>query len=146
VGVDIVLFDGEDSGEEGNLDGWFLGSRYFARQFGGSYRPLWGILIDMIGDRDLVICREIHSETYQPSMVDRIWRTAQKMGIDAFQDCRRAVADDHLPLNEAGIPCVDIIDIDYPYWHTMEDTPDKCSPESLEKVGRLLIRLVYEED
>jgi Zn-dependent M28 family amino/carboxypeptidase len=51
--------------------------------------------------------------------------------------------DDHVPLIEAGVPCIDIIDFDYPYWHTTEDTPDKCSAESLEMVGKLILALIY---
>ena len=145
VGVDIVFFDGEDFGKARNMDEWFLGSKYFAKSFGNSYRPLWGILIDMVGDADLKICRERYSMEYQPDMVRRIWKTAEKLGIDAFADCTDTVLDDHIPLNQAGIPCVDIIDFNYPYWHTLEDTVDKCSPESLDKVGRVLVRLIWEE-
>ena len=68
------------------------------------------------------------------------------LGLEAFKDTDGpAVIDDHLNLLKAGIPAVDIIDFNYPYWHTLEDTPDKCSPESLGAIGRLLASLIYEK-
>jgi len=150
IGVDIVLFDGEDWGPEGLLEHYFLGSRYFARTLNG-YRPRYAILLDMVGDANLRIPIEYHSQRAAPQVVDKIWDKAEEMGYDAFE--RRigsAVNDDHIMLIEAGIPAVNIIDFNYPdashrYWHTLEDTPDKCSPQSLEIVGNTVLAVVYSE-
>ncbi len=144
VGVDIVLFDGEDYGHRGDLSDYFLGSRHFARKYGKSYSPELGILLDMIGDSGLGIYKEENSYRVLPSHVDMVWKRARDLGIEEFIDqVGYSVADDHIPLIEAGIPCIDVIDFDYPYWHTIEDTPDKCSPESLEAVGRVVIDVIY---
>jgi hypothetical protein len=81
---------------------------------------------------------------FAPHVLELVWSTAEQVG--AYQFVRipgELVADDHLPLNEAGIPTIDIIDFQYPYWHTIQDTPDKCSPESLESVGTVLSALIY---
>jgi hypothetical protein len=81
---------------------------------------------------------------YAADVVNRVWSLAARLSISEFQfEQRYEVADDHLPLLQAGIPCIDLIDFDYPHWHTLADTPDKCSPESLEKVGRVLLAAIY---
>lgn len=144
-GVDIVFFDGEDLGEseDSGAHGWCLGSKYFAKNI-GNYRPQFGILLDMIGDKDLEIYKEGHSAAYAPRVVDLVWSNAKKLNLDCFCDSvKHSLIDDHVSLLEIGIPCIDIIDFDYPYWHTLSDTPDKCSPESLEKIGKLLIEVLY---
>ncbi len=142
-GVDIILFDGEDYGPEGELDKFCLGSKYFAKNK-GEYKPEFGILLDMIGDRDLNIYKEQYSNRYAKNIVDLVWNTAQKLKIDCFNDSTKYfVYDDHIPLLEVGIPCIDLIDFDYPYWHTTQDTPDKCSPESLQKIGEVLVEILY---
>jgi hypothetical protein len=142
-GVDIILFDGEDYGSEGELDKFCLGSKYFAKNK-GEYKPEFGILLDMIGDRDLNIYKEEYSNRYAKNIVDLVWGAAQKLKIDCFKDSTKySVYDDHIPLLEEGIPCIDLIDFDYPYWHTTQDTPDKCSPESLQKIGEVLVEILY---
>ncbi len=143
-GVDIVLFDGEDYGPAGRLDMFVLGSRFFSENI-GNYRPEFGILVDLVGDQDLDIYREGYSNRYAKNIVDLIWSRARELGFESFQDSvKHWVLDDHIPLIQAGIPCVDIIDLDYPYWHTIEDTPDKCSPQSLKEVGEVILRVLYE--
>jgi Zn-dependent M28 family amino/carboxypeptidase len=143
VGVDIVLFDGEDYGVSGEVHGWLIGSEYFAANL-GSYRPRLAILVDMIADRDLQIFREQHSEKYAGQINDYVWRIARKLGVTAFVDSvNHAVYDDHISLLARRIPAIDIIDFDYPHWHTQADTPDKCSPQSLAAVGRVLVAAVY---
>lgn len=138
----IVLFDGEDYGR--NIHDMMLGSRYFADHMNG-WEPDWGILLDMIGDEDLAIPIEPHSQQAAPDLVKRIWTKAQELNLVAFQPrYGPAIYDDHIPMIEAGVPFVDLIDFDYPYWHTLEDTPDKCSADSLEVVGRLVLALIYE--
>lgn len=142
-GVDIIFFDGEDYGPEGDLDKFCLGSKYFAKNK-GDYKPGLGILLDMIGDKDLKIYKDGYSARYANKIVDLVWNTAHELGIDCFNDSSKYyIYDDHIPLLEVGIPCIDLIDYDYPYWHTTQDTPDKCSPESLQKIGEVLIEVLY---
>ncbi len=144
IGVDIVLFDGEDLGTAGLPETFAAGSRYFAKQKDVRYTPRYGLLLDMVGDRDLQIYKEGNSMRYAPDVVNRVWSLALRLGINEFAaESKFEVADDHVPLLMAGIPCIDIIDFDYPHWHTLADTPDKCSPESLEKVGRVLLAAIY---
>ncbi len=151
IGVDIVLFDGEDYGREGDHDNYLLGSRYFMANKPTDYLPRYGLLIDMVGDRELEIFQEAASLKYAPRVVDRVWNTAEDLGIHQFVPMQGIeVLDDHLPLNEGGIPTVNIIDFNYPdashrYWHTHLDTPDKCSPVSLEAVGTVLTHVIYSE-
>jgi glutaminyl-peptide cyclotransferase len=142
-GVDIVLFDGEDYGQEGDLEKFCLGSKHFAKNRGG-YQPQFGILLDMIGDRDLDVYKEGHSVRYAQKTVDLVWAAARRLELECFRDSTKYfMYDDHIPLLEARIPCIDLIDFDYPYWHTTQDTPDKCSPESLQKMGEVLIEVLY---
>jgi hypothetical protein len=143
LGVDIVLFDGEDGGDGGGLADWCVGSTYYASRM-GDYCPGYAVVVDMVGDRDLAIPREPNSVFASVEHVDRVWDAARRVGSTAFVDrSGTAVYDDHVPLIRAGVPAVLIIDFSYRYWHTLEDTPDKCSPESLEQVGRVLASLVY---
>lgn len=144
-GVDIIFFDGEDSGLSGFSETFALGAQHFAKTKDVNYRPKWGILLDMVGDRDLQIYQEEYSLQYAPETVKEVWERAQRLGLAAFIPAPGyQVTDDHLPLLQAGIPCIDIIDFNYDYWHTLADTPDKCSPESLAEVGRLILSLIYE--
>lgn len=145
VGVDIVLFDGEDYGTEGWPGGWFLGSKYFASTLQG-YRPRAAILVDMIGYSDLSIYREAISDRFAGDLNDYIWKIASETGASSFMNSvKDTVSDDHIPLLSAGIKAIDIIDLDYPYWHTQEDTPDKCSPESLAEVGRVIVAAIFDK-
>lgn len=142
VGVRVVLFDGEDYGP--HSDRMYLGAKHYA-----AHPPLphpeWGVLLDMVGDLDLDIWRERNSEEGAPEVNDRLFEAAEDArhgGI--FHDAVKwRITDDHLPLLEAGVPVIDLIDFDYPHWHTLEDTPDKCSPESLAAVGETVLRALY---
>ena len=145
MGVDIVLFDGEDSGYSNNPRSWCLGSRYFTQNKQYNYQPRYAILLDMIGDRDLHIPIEMNSQRYAPDVVDLVWSKAEELGLGVFdRSPGPQMIDDHLELLQVGIPAIDIIDFDYPYWHTLQDTEDKCSPESLGIIGTLLVHLIYE--
>ena len=145
VGVDLVFFDGEDYGHADWPGGWFLGSKYFAENTGG-YRPQIAILIDMIGDSDLTVYREAISEMYAKDLNDYIWEVAAELESPEFFDAvRDTVSDDHISLLSIGIKTIDIIDMDYPYWHTQADTPDKCSAESLGEIGRVLVAAIYDD-
>ena len=145
LGVVIVFFDGEDYGP--GIDAMFLGSRYYARHLVPE-RPAWGILLDMVGDRDLQILREGYSERLAPAVNERVWRAARELGRPEFVDAvGQAILDDHLPLLEVGVPMIDLIDFSYgpanSWWHTLEDTPDKCAPASLQAVGQVVLRTLY---
>jgi len=149
VGVDIALFDGEDYGREGDHASYLLGSRYFAEHKREDYIPRFGILLDMVGDKFLELPKERYSLKYAPEVVDMVWKTAAFLGVHQFHDEQgEEIMDDHLPLNEAGIQTIDIIDFNYPdptnrFWHTHEDTPENCSAESLEAVGSVIASVVY---
>jgi hypothetical protein len=144
VGVDIVLFDGEDAGTSGDMNSWAQGSQHFARTLAPQDRPVFGVLIDMIGDADLVITQEANSLAAARPVVEKVWKIARELGCTAFKPRRgSSIMDDHIPLLQVGIPCIDLIDMDYPYWHTTADTPDKCSAASLDQVGRVLVHLIY---
>lgn len=152
-GVDFVLFDAEELvyrdrsiGTRG--DPYFLGSTWFAQQYVRSPPPhkyRWGVLLDMVGDADLQLYQERNSYEWRDTrpLVDQIWATAAELGVDEFiAEPRHVVRDDHLPLrNTASIPTCNIIDFDYPrfpqnrYWHTEADRPERCSGDSLAKVG-----------
>jgi hypothetical protein len=144
VGVDIIFFDGEDSGTSGFPDTYALGAQYFAKNKDPRYVPRFGILLDMVGDADLQIYQEGNSVDYALDIVDKVWERAIQLDLMAFiPSVGYTVTDDHMPLLNAGIRCIDIIDFDYDYWHTVDDTPDKCSKESLGEVGELILSIVY---
>ncbi len=139
-GVDLIFFDGEDFGPEPQL----LGSKYFARHCDRPYEFI--ILIDMIGDKDLRIYREGYSNKFFPDLVDSIWHIGKELNRRVFRDdVKYFVIDDHIPLIEHGIRAINIIDFDYAHWHTLEDTPDKCSEASLSLILKILLKICYEQ-
>lgn len=150
VGVDFVLFDGEELVyDDTRKDPYFLGSTWFAKQYVArppDHHYRWGVLMDMVGDANLQIYQERYSFMWKDTrpLVREIWATAKRIGVDEFvARTRHVVKDDHLPLrNIANIPTCDIIDFDYPdyskgnrFWHTEADRPERCSGQSLAKVG-----------
>jgi hypothetical protein len=149
IGVDLLLVDGEDYGKEGDTQLYLLGARYFSTHLSPGYAPQFGILLDMVGDSELLLKKERYSLQYAPDVVDLVWSTAANIGVAQFSsELQNWVTDDHIPLNQAGIKTIDLIDFEYPdssnrYWHTTMDTPDKCSPASLEAVGSVLAELIY---
>ncbi|MCP4570163.1 MAG: M28 family peptidase [FCB group bacterium] len=144
IGVDLIFFDGEDYGPSGRIDQYLLGSAYFATHNIQSYQ--FGMLLDMIGDADLHIYRETFSNLHAREVNDLIWDAAARLSVGAFIDSvKHEILDDHLPLIAAGIPTVDIIDFEYPHWHTHQDTPDKCSAASLEAVGKVVLEVIYDQ-
>ncbi len=147
VGVAVALLDGEDYGDFERDQGVFLGSRYLAKNLKPVGKPTYGILLDMIGDKDLTISREQNSEERARSVNDKVFRIASELGHSRnFRDrIGYAITDDHLPLIAAGIPTIDLIDFDYGPWHTVDDTVDKCSKTSLKVVGESVGETVYRE-
>lgn len=137
--VCLVFFDAEDNGRIPGWD-WILGSRFFVSRISALPKcsePEFTVIVDMIGDADQQVYRERNSTDY---LVDAIWSTAAEIGYGEWivDEPRHAMIDDHTPFLEAGIPAVDMIDFDYPYWHTVDDTFDKVSAESLARIGRTL--------
>lgn len=149
-GIDIVLFDGEDYGEPRDLQHYLLGSRYYVDH---PFLPIAQrvILLDMVGDAELTLKVDPVSYRSAPQLIEEIWTLAAEIGYDQFQLVVGAsMYDDHVPFIEKGIQAIDIIDFEYPgpgnaYWHTHEDTPDKCSPESLEAVGNTVLSWLYQQ-
>ena len=140
-GVDFVFFDGEEFVFRKG-DKYFWGSEYFARAYANNpppHRYRWGVLLDMVGDADLQIYQEGHSVSWPDSrpLVDDIWATARRLGVREFIPRKKYhILDDHLALHDvAGIPACNVIDYDYPFWHTRGDIPARCSALSLAKVG-----------
>jgi len=146
VGVDLIFFDGEDYGDAGNAESFSIGSKEFAQNRDPNYLPKYGVLLDMVGDADLLLYQEGNSVRYAPEVVNRVWGKARELGIQEFipEVGYEVSMDDHLRLLAVGIPCIDVIDFNYRYWHTLQDTPDKCSAASLGKVGRVMLGLIYQ--
>jgi glutaminyl-peptide cyclotransferase len=134
----LVFFDGED---QGNIHGWdwILGSSFFAKSL--SIIPKSVIIVDMIGDKDLTIYQEGFSDRI---FQNKIWQTALDLNYGKYflPDVRYSIIDDHKPFIDLGIPSALIIDIDYPFWHTMADTFDKISSSSLEKVRSTILNWI----
>lgn len=133
VPVWLVFFDAEDSG---GIDGWewIVGSAHFAQKL--NVRPLSVVIIDMVGDENLEIYLERNSDEL---LSQEIWDIASGLGYDGFiPEYKYAMIDDHLPFRQQEIPAILIIDFDYPYYHTTQDTIDKISAASLEQVGRTI--------
>ncbi len=143
--VVMVFFDGEDLGdiEDG---GMLFGSRYFAQNLtvnGINLKAEMGVLLDLVGDKDFASNDEWYSRYYAVQLVRGLLQAATQLGYQNhfFRPPTLTIIDDHVPLNEiAGIPTANIIDFDYPYWHTLQDTPDKCSPETLAIVGKTVLQ------
>jgi hypothetical protein len=142
-GVDFVLLDGEELVYDRTGE-YFLGSKAFAKAYSKGKRKsksryVAGIVLDMVGGKNLELKREPYSEKLAPKLLDDVWEVAAQLDARSFrEDFGREVLDDHLPLNDAGIPTIDIIDFEYPHWHTAGDVPENCSPASLAEVGRVV--------
>ena len=156
VGVDLLLVDGEDWGTFGPPDvDVLIGSEFFATHLPEpGYKPLFGVLFDMIGDKELLINQEVNSINAAPEVVQRVWNAAKELGYEStfVPTPGYTVTDDHVPLNKAGLRVIDVIDLDYPnveasragtsYHHATGDTMDKISAKSLKIVGDVALSLV----
>lgn len=156
VGVDIVLFDGEDYGEEGDLDNYFLGSRYWSENPPvPGYNPRFGILLDMVGGEGAQFPKEGYSMDFAAGLVNEIWRIGHEFGHeDLFLDeTGGRIADDHIVVQRiTGIPMINIIH-HYTdnrggaqfadYWHTQQDDLDIIDPDVMQAVGDVLLELIY---
>lgn len=147
AGVDLVFLDGEDQGRATEPGEFSLGARAYAARLGAGppeARPAAAFLFDMVGDRDLGIYPEQESARRATNLVGLVLEAARATGARHFHpEPRYAVVDDHVPLLNAGIPAVDIIDFDYAAWHTHRDLPDQVSAESLAEVASVAVWLTY---
>lgn len=139
-GVDLLFVDGEDYGSFDAGSDVLIGSKYFATHPPEpGYKPIFGVLWDMIGDNDLRIRKEDYSIQQAPEVVDRVWSKAAELGYDKIfvDENQGMVTDDHVPLLQAGMRVIDVLDLDYPYHHRPTDTFDKISARSLSIVGEV---------
>ncbi len=155
VGVDIVLFDGEDVGKQGDLDHYFLGSRHWSKNPPvPGYKPRFGILLDMVGAEGASFPKEYYSTRFAPNLVNEIWEIADQKGHgDLFLDEEGSpIQDDHYVINQnTEIPVIDIINhtggknniVFAPHWHTHGDDLSIISTETLQAVGDVLLELIY---
>lgn len=147
IGVDLLFVDGEDYGIFAEKKDVLIGSRYYALHKVGP-PPLYAVLFDMVGDRDLRISREGNSMVGAPEVVDLVWKTAEEAGFGHIFVGHEGttVDDDHVELQKGGIRAIDVIDFSYgpnhSWWHTPHDTMDKLSAESLAAVGTVALALV----
>jgi len=162
VPVIIAFWDAEDSGKSsgpGPYYGYLLGSEHFVENMPADARPDEVILLDMVGGDSIANPRvparsggnnvfdlpiERHSQAAAPALIDEVYGAAAELGHAAFK--RRAgysVIDDHMPFIAAGIPAIDLIEFDFPEWHTTDDTPGHCDADSLRQVGETLLHVVY---
>jgi hypothetical protein len=142
VPVWLVFLDGEDYGP--GVDRMFIGSRYLAKHL-PSGTPKKAVLLDMIGNTGVTVPKEQNSQQRAPALIAEVWAAARRAGHAAeFPDqTGDAIMDDHLPLLDAGIACIDLIDFSYAPWHTLGDTADRCSPRSLGAIGETMVAWIY---
>lgn len=160
IGVDIVFFDAEDWGapsfDRKGEGGWCLGSEYWAKNpHIPGYKARYGILMDMASAHNAQFYKETTSLYYAKNVVNKVWQAAQIAGYDAYFIDREggSIQDDHIPVNEIRkIPCIDIIQHDPDsktgfgaYWHTLNDTMEAVSTETLKAVGQTLLYVLYHE-
>ena len=142
VGVDFVLFDGEEYVFDGHQGRYFFGSDHFAEEYQKhkpAHRYAGAVLLDLFAGKDPHFPIEQNSWFLAGGLVQEVWKIAAEQGVTAFQNrVGPQVQDDHLALNRAGIPAVDVIDFDYPHWHKLGDTPEQVSGASMEQVARVL--------
>ena len=161
VGVDFIGFDAEDCGtpEWDDPGGdhsatWCLGSQYWAGKYHvDGYTARYGILLDMVGGSNCVFEKEAYSMAYAPSIVDKVWSKAIRLGYgDLFKNVQGGgVTDDHVQVNMSGIPCIDIIARDANEntycntWHTMNDKVSNINKQTLKAVGQTVMEVIYTE-
>jgi glutaminyl-peptide cyclotransferase len=144
LGVDFVFFDGEEYIFDPRPDGdkYFLGSEHFGRKYQQdhpAHRYVAAVLLDMIAGKDAHFPIEQNSWFNAAPLVQEVWQIAAERKCTAFQNALGTeVRDDHLALNKAGIPAIDIIDFNYPHWHRLSDVPSQCSEETLSQVARVV--------
>ena len=158
VGIDILFVDAEDWGDSEGVsaspdNSWALGTQYWtANPHRLGYRPMFAILLDMVGAKGSVFSREYFSMHYAPAVLNDVWKEAARSGYGSYFVNREggAITDDHVFVNRAGIPAIDIIAMDpttdtgfFPQWHTADDTMEHIDPATLKAVGQTLANYIY---
>ena len=153
-GIDLVFFDGEDYGKESDLDNFCLGSKYYAANYKNPNLPAFGILLDLVGDKDASFAEEANSLRYARDVVNMVWGIAAQINANMFKQTEgETIYDDHIPLNQAGLRTIDIIDAQLVgantpvkrrnYWHTQGDTMVNIGKNALQQVGDVMTHLIY---
>jgi hypothetical protein len=148
IGVDLLFVDGEDYGDfTATPKDVLIGSRYYASHPVAGPKPLYAVLFDLVADKDLQIFEEGNSLVGAPEVVELVWDTAKDLGYAGtfVATPKHTLIDDHLELQKVGIRAIDVVDFDYPAWHTKDDTIDKVSGASLQIVGDVAVALVRRE-
>ncbi|HUR94825.1 MAG TPA: M28 family peptidase [Gemmatimonadales bacterium] len=149
IGVDLLFVDGEDYGDFTNAPkDVLIGSRYYAAHMVSGAQPLYAVLFDLVADKDLQIFQEGNSLVGAPEVVELVWNAAAELGYAGtfVANPKHTLIDDHLELQKVGIRAIDVVDFDYPAWHTQDDTIDKVSAASLQIVGDVAVALVRREE
>ena len=148
IGVDLLFTDGEDYGDFSDTTETLLGARYFAAHLPTHYSPLYAVLWDMVGDKQLNISIEPNSRAFAPEVTSLVWHAADSLGYGRtfLPQLGLPLIDDHIPLQAVGIHAIDVVDFDYgpdnSYHHTVYDTLDKVSAQSLQMVGDVALTLI----
>lgn len=152
IGIDFVIFDGEEYIFDRVNDRFFLGSEHFATLYKQAQRGKdakeqvkyrAGILLDLFAGKDAKYPKEPNSNFFAGALLEDFWKVAAAEKVASFVDEQGPeVLDDHIALNKAGIPCIDVIDFEYSHWHRLSDTPDKCSPVSMANVAKVFLAWV----
>lgn len=156
IGVDILLADLEDAGTSDDEQSWCLGTQYFAQHlpYTPGVTPRYAILLDMVGGAGAQFHREYFSDRFAPDVVDHVWNIAAKSGYASHfpNQAGNPINDDHIPLNQVGIPTIDIIENKNPQtgsfnptWHTMDDNINNIDPQTINAVGQTISNLIYNE-
>lgn len=155
VGVDIILFDLEDYGTSGDENSWCLGSQYWAQHLHKpNYFANFGVLLDMVGGPNAIFPKEQNSVDFASAVVDKVWKTAGELGYGNYfvpQTKSFVGVDDHIFVNRAGIPCIDIIEYNQvkggfgDYHHTHDDNMSVIDKNTLKAVGQTLMEVIYNE-
>ncbi|MBQ7664264.1 MAG: M28 family peptidase, partial [Bacteroidaceae bacterium] len=156
VGIDFICFDLEDYGNHDSSDesSWCKGSAYWATHpHVEGYQALHGILLDMVGGNGVVFRQEIYSAQYAPQVLYQVWDAARVAGYENYfpSESGSMIMDDHIPMNQAGIPTIDIISSNRSgngfcdTWHTTRDTPENISIATLKAVGQTLLQVISQE-
>jgi glutaminyl-peptide cyclotransferase len=148
IGVDLLFVDGEDYGHFTDTpEDVLIGSRYYAAHQPPGTPPMYAVLFDLVADRELQIYQEGNSLVGAPEVVSLVWDTARELGYGGtfVRSPKHTLIDDHLELQKAGLRAIDVVDFDYPSWHTPDDTIDKVSAESLQIVGDVAMALIRRE-
>lgn len=144
-GVCLAFWDVEDHGTAGESNGFCLGSRYFASNMPRQVKDFqWGINLDMVGAAGMSLPMEGFSYQKAPRLTLALWNLGNSFYPNVWRKERGPmIYDDHMPFLTVGRPYIDVIDIRYDPWHTVDDTPDKCDPKSLDYVGDTVLRFIH---